>query len=34
VVIENIHEETLEAMNADQAFEPVTRIDKTYLKNR
>jgi len=29
-----IHEETLEAMKADQTFEPVIRIDKTYLKNR
>ena len=29
-----IHEETLEAMKADRAFEPVTRIDKTYLKSR
>jgi microcin C transport system substrate-binding protein len=29
-----LHDETLEAMKSDQAFEPVTRIDKTYLKSR
>ena len=29
-----LHDETREAMKSDQAFEPVTLIDKTYLKSR
>ena len=30
----NLHDETREAMKSDRALEPVTRIDKTYLKSR
>ena len=28
-----LHDETLDAMKSNRAFEPVTRIDKTYLKS-
>ncbi len=28
-----LHDETLDAMKSDRAFEPVTRIDQTYLKS-